>query len=154
MLRSIVKSAFIATALAPLMATVAHSQDYGPVPGASSFGYNATTSYVPIQASLYPCPRPDIPHEVGYTLITNPAFAPHEMLYCHKYKALYPPYYYHNKCGLSCLPFFPKPKLMGTEVTVKYKSCCGLFSYKPPCSRVCYSNSSWNRSSCCKSHYP
>lgn len=162
MLRSMLKSAVIAAALAPLMATLAPAQDptsnppnraysYGTTdngvpPGTSSYGYNYTTSYVPIQASLYPCPRPDVPHEVGWTLITNPALAPHEMLYAHRYRALYPPYYYHNKGGLACLPFFPKPPLKGTEVTVKYKSCCGPFSYKPPFSRVCYSNSSWNRS--------
>ena len=36
--------------------------------------------YPQLDASLYPCPRPDIPAEVGGTLITNAAFYPHEML--------------------------------------------------------------------------
>jgi hypothetical protein len=107
-------------------------------------GYNYTNNYPPVQASLYPSPKPDIPYEVGRTIITNPALAPHEMLYVHQYRALYPPYYYKNKCGLSCLPFVPKHPLCGTEVTVKYKSHMGLFSsFYPPISRVAYSNSSW-----------
>jgi len=44
------------------------------------------------------------------------------MLYAHSYRAIYPPYYYKNLHGLSCLPFFPKPALLGTEVRVKYHS--------------------------------
>ena len=84
-----------------------------------------------LNSALYPCPRPDIPSEVGTTLITNQAFYPHEMLYAHTYRAIYPPFYYGDKCGLACLPFFPKPCIKGTVVTVKYKTClpCG---FHPP----------------------
>jgi hypothetical protein len=94
-----------------------------------------------INSSLYPCPRPDVPYEVGATLITNQAFYPHEMLYCHQYRALYPPYFYENKCGLACLPFFPKPCLKGTVVTVKYKGTlpCG-FQPPPGATKCCFSN--------------
>jgi hypothetical protein len=100
--------------------------------------------YPGIHAPLYPCPRPNVPHEVGWTLITNPALAPHEMLYPHTYHALYPPYYYKNTCGLACIPFFPKPKLKGTEVTVKYKGSHGLFShFYPSNSKTTYSRSNW-----------
>jgi hypothetical protein len=97
--------------------------------------------YPALNSSLYPCPRPDIPYEVGQTLITNQAFYPHEMLYAHRYKALYPPYFYENKCGLSCLPFFPKPCLKGTVVKVKYKSTlpCG-FSPPSGATKKCFSN--------------
>jgi hypothetical protein len=68
---------------------------------------------------------------VGSTVITNQALYPHEMLYAHKYRAIYPPFYYENKCGLTCLPFFPRPCVAGTVVTVKYKTClpCG---FHPP----------------------
>jgi hypothetical protein len=94
-----------------------------------------------LNSSLYPCPRPDVPYEVGQTLITNQAFYPHEMLYAHRYKALYPPYCYENKCGLTCLPFFPKPCLKGTVVKVKYKSTlpCG-FSPPTGATTTCFSN--------------
>jgi hypothetical protein len=163
MSRSLLKSALLATALAPLFASGADARDpndpanynagdqsltYGqtlngtPYDG-SYYGYNYSPAYPPIQASLYPCPKAGVPLEVGRTMITNPALAPHEMLYPHEYRALYPPYYYKNKCGLSCLPFFPKPPLKGTEVTVKYSSCHGLFGWQPPISRVCYSNKQW-----------
>ncbi|HLJ12520.1 MAG TPA: hypothetical protein VKU82_15100 [Planctomycetaceae bacterium] len=97
--------------------------------------------YPSLNSSLYPCPRPDVPAEVGTTIITNAAFYPHEMLHAHRYRALYPPYYYEAKCGLTCIPFFPKPCLKGTLVTVKYHTClpCG---YSPPsCStKCCFSN--------------
>ncbi len=94
-----------------------------------------------LNSSLYPCPRPDVPYEVGQTLITNQAFYPHEMLYAHQYKALYPPYFYENKCGLSCLPFFPKPCLKGTVVKVKYKSTLPHgFSPPPGATKTCFSN--------------
>jgi hypothetical protein len=161
MFRSLLKSACLAAALAPLCAALATASDtvaaasygdrsysYGttdnglPIDGVPGM-YNFSPAYPPISAALYPCPKPDVPHEVGRTMITNPAFAPHEMLYAHKYRALYPPYYYCNKCGLSCLPFIPKHPLRGTEVTVKYRSCRPLFGYHPPMSQVCYSNRGW-----------
>src|SRR5205823_14296593 len=74
-----------------------------------------------IQSSLYPCPVPYVPREVGYTIITNQALAPHEMLYAHQYRALYPPYYY-KKSLCCCLPFLPQPVLKGTMVKVKYNT--------------------------------
>jgi hypothetical protein len=128
MSRSLLTVALIAAGVVTMSAGSASAgHPYAPPPG---------FCYPPIQAPLYPSPRPDVPREVGWTLITSPALAPHEMLYPHTYRALYPPYYYCNKCGLSCIPFFPKPCLRGTEVTVKYRSSC----WKPPCTRVCYSN--------------
>ena len=83
-----------------------------------------------IQSSLYPCPVPYVPREVGYTVITNPALDPHEMLYAHQYRALYPPYYY-KKSLCSCVPFVPKPCLQGTMVKVKYKSSLP-WTFHPP----------------------
>jgi len=96
--------------------------------------------YPQLDASLYPCPRPDIPAEVGGTMITNAAFYPHEMLYAHKYKAMYPPYYYRTtwRYGLRwtncktplgfCVPTLERVKIayrtkvVGTTVKVQYKS--------------------------------
>jgi hypothetical protein len=97
--------------------------------------------YPQLNSSLYPCPKQNVPVEVGQTFITNQAFYPHEMVYAHQYRALYPPFFYENKCGLTCLPFFPKPCLKGTLVTVKYKTTypCGFF---PPwrATKHCFSN--------------
>jgi hypothetical protein len=97
--------------------------------------------YAPqIASSLYPSPVPYVPREVGYTVITNQALAPHEMLYAHQYRALYPPYYY-KKCVGSCVPFLPKPCLQGTMVKVKYKTCLP-WTFHPPgaATQTCFSN--------------
>jgi len=110
MLRPAVSALLLGVALTAVVAPSAQAQDYTPF---------ATP---PIQAPLYPSPRPDIPSEVGWTVISNQALAPYEMTYAHSYKALYPPYYYKNCHGLSCLPLVPKPHLVGTEVRVKYHS--------------------------------
>ena len=53
--------------------------------------------YPNLDSPLYPCPRPNIPIEMGGTVITNSYMYPHEMLYHHHYRALYPPYYYKTK---------------------------------------------------------
>ena len=75
----------------------------------------------------------------GGTVITNQAFAPHEMLYPHTYHAMYPPFYYKVKGSWFWTPFGVRQhenwKLQGTEVTVKYRSSYPLFSsYHPPAS--------------------
>ena len=104
-----------------------------------------------LDAALYPCPRPDVPAEVGGTLITNEALYPQEMLYAHKYKALYPPFYYKTnwRYGLrwtNCktplgfsIPVLQKVKvatsthLKGTCVKVQYKSQISpLAFFSPP----------------------
>ena len=93
-----------------------------------------------IQSSLYPCPVAYVPREVGWTVITNQAFAPHEMLYAHQYRALYPPYYY-KKSFTSCIPFLPQPCLKGTMVKVKYKTCLPWGFHPPSLStKTCFSN--------------
>ena len=88
-------------------------------------------------ASLYPAPHPGIPHQVGGIAIENPAFHPHEMLYAHQYKAMYPPYYYKVNGGWMVTPFgvwsHEDWKLQGTTVDVKYKSHISPFThFKPP----------------------
>lgn len=82
--------------------------------------------YVRLGAPLYPSPRPNIPIQVGSTMITSPALAPHEMLYPHTYRAIYPPFYHRVKGGWIWTPFgirsHEKWELQGTQVTVKYRS--------------------------------
>lgn len=96
--------------------------------------------YVRLGAPMYPTPRPNIPVWTGSTVITNQAFAPHEMLYPHTYRAIYPPFYHRVKGGWILTPFgvrsHEKWELQGTMVQVKYRSSYpGLFSgayWHPP----------------------
>lgn len=100
----------------------------------------ASGQYPQTGAALYPAPVPGIPHQIGGTLIPNQAFHPHEMLYPHEYKAMYPPYYYKVNGGWMVTPFgvwsHEDWKLQGTTVEVKYKSSISPFSlYKRPARR-------------------
>jgi hypothetical protein len=93
--------------------------------------------YPSLNAPMYPCPLPYIPYQVGATFITNQAFDPHEMLYPHTYRSLYPPYYYEVSGAWKVFPWGVGQtehwKLRGTYVSVKYHSSCGLFSgWCPP----------------------
>jgi hypothetical protein len=95
------------------------------------------TGYPWLNAPMYPCPLPYIPYQVGGTLITNQAFDPHEMLYPHTYRSLYPPYYYEVTGGWKVFPWGVGQsetwRLRGTYVSVKYHSSWGLFSgWCPP----------------------
>jgi hypothetical protein len=62
----------------------------------------------------------------GGSIITNQALAPHEMLYPHQYRAMYPPFYYKVVGHWVVTPMGVKQaeiwKLQGTEVKVKYNS--------------------------------
>jgi hypothetical protein len=99
--------------------------------------------YVRLGAPLYPSPRPNIPIWTGSTMITSPAFAPHEMLYPHTYRAMYPPFYHRVKGGWIWTPFgirsHERWELQGTQVEVKYRSQPPLWvnlSWHPPVSTV------------------
>lgn len=82
--------------------------------------------YVRLGGAMYPCPRPNIPIWSGSTVITNQAFAPHEMLYPHTYRAIYPPFYHRVKGGWLLTPLgvrsHEKWELQGTMVQVKYRA--------------------------------
>lgn len=84
------------------------------------------TGYVRLGAPLYPSPQPNTPIGVGATMITSPAFAPHEMLYPHTYRAIYPPYYHRVRGGWIWTPFgirsHERWELQGTQVEVQYRS--------------------------------
>ena len=96
--------------------------------GAAKYGSPEQAGYVQLSAPLYPVPRPNIPYQVGATYITNQAFAPHEMLYPHSYRAFYPPYFYRSR-GMT---IFGKThevwELEGTEVQIEYRSSVPFFS--------------------------
>ena len=88
-------------------------------------------------AALYPAPVPGIPHQVGGTAIPSQFLHPHEMTYAHRYKAIYPPYYYKVNGGWMVTPFGVWSKenwhLQGTQVDVKYKSHISPFAmFKTP----------------------
>jgi hypothetical protein len=95
--------------------------------------YNEPSGQYPeTGASLYPSPVPGIPWQIGGTSIPNQAFHPHEMLYAHRYRAMYPPYYYKVNGGWMVTPFgvwsHEDWKLQGTTVDVKYRSSISPFS--------------------------
>jgi hypothetical protein len=107
------------------------------VPVAAPAFATVAPGYPYLNAPLYACPRQDVPYQVGGTVITNQALFPHEMLYAHEYKAMYPPFYYRAKGGWFTLPWGVHShehwKLQGTVVKVKYRSHYKLFSgFHPP----------------------
>ncbi len=83
-------------------------------------------AYPQLNAPLYPSPKPNIPIWTGGSFVTNQALAPHEMLYPHTYRAMYPPFYHKVNGGWIVTPFGVRShenwKLQGTMVTVKYRS--------------------------------
>lgn len=103
-------------------------------PGAASPAYG---QYPQLSAPLYPSPVQYTPPYNGGTIITNQAFAPHEMLYPHTYHAMYPPFFYKVNGGWIWTPLGMRQhenwQVQGTEVTVKYRSHYPLFGgYHPP----------------------
>jgi len=101
-----------------------------------SGGAQLATSYPYLNAPMYPSPRPDVPHQVGATIITNQALYPQEMLYAHEYRAIYPPFYYRVKGHWFVTPWGVWSndvwRLDGTKVRVKYRSNFSLFSQFVP----------------------
>jgi hypothetical protein len=110
---------------------------YGPVPPPASPYHCPPNVYPRMNAPLYPAPVQYTPSWNGGAVITNQAFAPHEMLYPHKYHAMYPPYYYKVHGSWYWTPFGMRQheswKLEGTEVIVNYRPRIKLFSgFHPP----------------------
>lgn len=113
----------------------------GSAPGSGApqlnpYGINVG-QYPQLNAPLYPSPVQHVPHSTGGTIITNQAFAPHELLYPHEYHSMYGPFHYQVKGCWVWTPFGMRQheqwKLQGTEVRVKYRSHYKLFSgFCPP----------------------
>jgi hypothetical protein len=103
-------------------------------------GYNGG-AYPKLNAPLYPSPVQSTQPWSGGSIITNQAFAPHEMLYPHKYHAMYPPFYYQVKGSWIWTPFGMRQherwKLQGTEVKVNYRSTYAPFSGFHPKFALC-----------------
>lgn len=123
----------------PVQQTTAAAAQPTPVnPGLQPIPANPNDGNYPIlNAPLYPCPRPNIPSGVGTTVITNPALAPHEMLYPHQTKGLYGPFYYKTHRGWILTPLgvykTERRKLTGTTVEVNYKGHISPFAlFAPP----------------------
>ena len=122
-----------------------HTHDYTHYdhvpPAPSTYSHTSQREQYPyLDAPLYPTPQPNIPHQTGGTFITNQAFAPHEMLYPHSYRAMYPPYSYKVQGDWLVTPLgvwsTEHWKLQGTQVSVKYKSRISLLSgFAPPSGR-------------------
>ena len=86
--------------------------------------------------ALYPSPVRGIPQQTGGAAISNQFLHPHEMLYQHRYRALYPPYYYKVNGKWCVTPFgvwsHEDWYLQGTTVDVKYHSHKRPFSFFYP----------------------
>ena len=108
----------------------------GGAPQLNPHGINVG-QYPQLNAPLYPSPVQHVPEWTGGTVITNQAFAPHELLYPHEYHSMYGPFHYKVKGCWIWTPFGMRQheewKLQGTEVRVKYRSHYKLFSgFHPP----------------------
>lgn len=110
-----------------------------PAAGMSS---NTSPSGAPLHpgTALYPSPVPGIPQQVGGTAVASQFLNPHEMLYAHRYRALYPPYSYKVNGKWMVTPFgvwsHEDWNLQGTMVDVKYHSSISPFAmFTPPVSR-------------------
>jgi hypothetical protein len=108
-------------------------------PGAPPPGARPGNNYPVLNAPLYPSPVQYTPPWTGGTIITNQALAPHEMLYPHRYHAMYGPFYYNVRGCWVVTPFgvrqYEKWRLEGTQVKVDYHPHFRLFSgYHPPVS--------------------
>jgi hypothetical protein len=119
----------------PRSALPVYGQPVGPVPV-----YGGPAGYARLDAALYPSPRQDIPGYGGSTMITNQAFDPHEMLYAHRYRGIYGPFYHKTYRSWVMTPLgickSEKRVLVGTEVRVNYRSSISPFAlFFPPISR-------------------
>jgi hypothetical protein len=117
-------------------------------PGPAVTAVQQQGGYVHLGAPMYPTPKPNVPAWTGTTFITSPALAPHEMLYPHTYRALYPPYYHRVKGHFLWTPFGMRShenwELQGTMVQVKYRSSYPSFfhsSWHPP--RISMNGPNW-----------
>src|SRR5690606_13729590 len=126
---------------ATLQQTSGHA--YGGVtaggPGGPPPGAQPGNRYPVLNAPLYPSPVQYTPPWTGGTIVTNQAVARPEMLYPHRYHAMYGPFYYNVRGSWFVTPFgvhqHEKWRLEGTQVKVDYHPHHRLFSgFHPPVS--------------------
>jgi len=137
------KSLACAAALGVLLCGSARAADemkpvaVAPAGATPTYYANAPgTGYPQLNAPLYPSPVQTTQPWSGGAIITNQAFAPHEMLYPHRYHAMYGPFYYRVKGCWVMTPVGMRQheqwKLQGTEVQVNYRSSYAPFSMFHP----------------------
>ncbi len=101
------------------------------MPPRPAYGVSTGPGYPHMDAPLYSYPVQYVPYQAGGTFITNQAFAPHEMLYPHKYKSMYGPFYYkvkgHYVITRKGVKVQERWYLQGTEVEVEYKDHISIF---------------------------
>ena len=114
--------------------TVSHRLAPAPVTSSGGKTSGASKSGAPLNpgTALYPAPVPGIPRQMGGTTVSNQFLNPHEMLYAHRYRAMYPPYSYKVNGKWMVTPFgvwsHEDWHLQGTKVDVKYKSSISPFA--------------------------
>ena len=114
--------------------TVSHRVAPAPVTSAGDKTSGASKSGAPLNpgTALYPAPVPGIPQQMGGTAVSSQFLNPHEMLYAHRYRAMYPPYSYKVNGKWMVTPFgvwsHEDWHLQGTKVDVKYKSSISPFA--------------------------
>jgi hypothetical protein len=118
-----------------MYSTISQGVAQGPV--AQAQGTSASGAPLHPGTALYPSPIPGIPQQMGGTTISNQFLNPHEMLYAHQYRAMYPPYSYKVNGKWMVTPFgvwsHEDWHLQGTMVDVKYKSSISPFAlFTPP----------------------
>lgn len=114
-----------------------HPAPTNVVPYPFPYAQPSAPGYVVLDAPMNPVPVPNVPVQVGSTMITNQALYPHEMLYPHRYRAMYPPFYYTMTGRWHVTPWGVRSHehwdLRGTEVKVKYHSSISPFAlFHPP----------------------
>ncbi|MFH5806197.1 hypothetical protein [Alienimonas sp. DA493] len=119
------------------LAAPSDAREHAPGAPPEAQAYLHQEGYVALNAPLYPSPRQDIPIQMGGTMITNPAYAPHEYLYAHDYNALYGPFYHRARGEWVVTPWGVRNRekwdLVGTEVKVRYRSKIPFFAgFAPP----------------------
>lgn len=121
---------------APIASRPTNARPAAQAAATASSGVVQQAGYVRLGAPMYPSPRPNVPVWTGGTMITSPALAPHEMLYPHTYRAMYPPFYHRVKGKYFWTPFgtrsHEKWELQGTLVQVKYRSAWPIIGPHKP----------------------
>ena len=144
-------AAFAAAALAALPAATDardHAPGVDPNRNPDDYAFLHQEGYVHLNAPLYVAPVQHVPIQVGGTMITNPAFAPHEYLYPHDYTAMYGPFYQRARGGWVITPWGVRTNerwdLVGTTVKVKYRSHIPLFTgFATPNRRENFFDNEW-----------
>ena len=126
-----------------------HAPGVDPNSNPEAYHFLHQEGYVHLNAPLYAAPVQHVPIQVGGTMITNPAFAPHEYLYPHDYSAMYGPFYHRARGTWAITPWGVRTNerwdLVGTEVNVKYRSKIPFFAgFNPVNRRETFFDNEWS----------